>query len=76
MEDLSAVDRFSLVAKAAKNIATLTSASTRLKQWQSNLKEKMDAKFAALEAESAKQDNGLDPETLKRIRQEVYGVFS
>ncbi len=36
----------------------------------------MDAKFAALEAESAKQGSGLDPETLQRIRQEVYGVFS
>ena len=69
------VDRFGMMSEAAKKISALTSVSTRLKQWQSNLKEKMDAKFAALEAESAKQDSGLDPETLKRIRQEVFGVF-
>ena len=74
--ELNVVDRFGMMSEAAKKISALTSASTRLKQWQSNLKEKMDAKFAALEAESAKQDSGLDPETLKRIRQEVYGVFS
>ena len=74
--ELNAVDRFGMMSEAAKKIATLTSASTRLKQFQAALKDKMARKFAELEAESAKQDSGLDPETLKRIRQEVYGVFS
>ena len=75
-ENLSSIDRFSMMAGAAKNIAALASASTRLKQFQSALKDKMDKKFAELEAESSKQGSGLDAETLRRIRQEVYGVMT
>ncbi len=76
MDDLSAVERFGMVAKSAKNIATLTNASTRLKKFQADLKDKMDKKFAELESESSKQGSTLDAETLRRIRQEVYGVMS
>ena len=75
-EELNAIDRLGMMSEAAKKIATLTSASTRLKQFQTALKDKMERKFAELEAESTKQGSGLDPETLNRIRQEVYGVFS
>lgn len=75
-EQLSAIDRFGLMAAASKNIAALASASTRLKQYQASLKDKMDKKFAELEAESGKKGSGLDPDTLRRIRQEVYGVMS
>lgn len=74
--ELNPVDRLGMMSEAAKKIATLTSASTRLKQFQAALQEKMARKFAELEAESAKQGSGLDADTLKRIRQEVYGVFS
>lgn len=74
--ELNPIERLGMMSEAAKKVATLTSASTRLKQWQSRLQDKMAAKFAELEAESAKQDSGLDPDTLKRIRQEVYGVMS
>ena len=75
-ESLSAMDRFGLMAGAAKNIAALASASTRLKQFQASLKDKMDKKFAELEAESSKQGSSLDADTLRRIREEVYGVMS
>ena len=74
--ELNPVERLGMMSEAAKKIATLTSASTRLKQFQAALKDKMAAKFAELEAESSKQDSGLDPDTLKRIRQEVYGMMS
>ena len=74
--DLPPVMRFGMMADAAKKISALTSASTRLKQWQSSLKDKMDKKFAELESESSKQGSTLDAETLRRIRQEVYGVMS
>lgn len=74
--ELPATDRFGLIADGARKIATLTSASTRLKQFQAALKDKMDKKFAELEAESAQQGSGIDATTLKRIRQEVYGVFT
>ena len=36
----------------------------------------MDKKFAELEAESTKQGSSLDADTLRRIREEVYGVMS
>ena len=75
-ERLSPVDRFGMMAGAAKNIAALASASTRLKQFQASLKDKMDKKFAELEAESTKQGSSLDADTLRRIREEVYGVMS
>lgn len=75
-EELNAIDRLGMMSEAAKKIATLTSASTRLKQFQAALKDKLAAKFAELEAESAKQDSGLDTDTLQRIRREVYGVMS
>lgn len=75
-EELNAVERFGMMAEGAKKVSGLISASTRLKQFQAALKEKMAQKFAELEAESAKQGSGIDADTLQRIRQEVYGVFS
>lgn len=75
-EELDAVERFGMMAEGAKKVSGLISASTRLKQFQAALKEKMAQKFAELEAESAKQGSGIDADTLQRIRQEVYGVFS
>ncbi|QEY23517.1 MULTISPECIES: DUF3486 family protein [Neisseriaceae] len=74
--DMEAAERLGMMAATAKNIAPLISATTRLKQFQTALQDKMARKFAELEAESAKQGSGLDADTLKRIRQEVYGVFS
>lgn len=74
MEDLSAVDRFSMVAKAAKNIATLTSASTRLKEYQAKVK----AKVAAAADDVAKQarKGGLSDEAAEAIRKQILGIAS
>ena len=74
MEDLSAVDRFSMVAKAAKNIATLTSASTRLKEYQAKVK----AKVAAAADDVAKQakKGGLSEESVEAIRKHILGIAS
>ncbi|STY93093.1 DUF3486 family protein [Moraxella bovis] len=71
--DLSAVERFNMIAKVSKNVASLTSASTRLKKFQSELKDKMDKAFEKLEAQS--KQGTLDEHTLKRIRTEVYGLI-
>lgn len=72
MEDLTAVDRFSLVAKASKNIATLTSASTRLKEYQAKVK----AKVAAAAEDVAKQakKGGLSDEAAEAIRKQILGI--
>ncbi|MEZ7693183.1 phage protein Gp27 family protein [Neisseria sp. 27098_8_139] len=74
MEDLSAVDRFSMVAKSAKNIATLTSASTRLKEYQAKVK----AKVAAAAENVAKQakKGGLSDAAAEAIRKQILGIAS
>lgn len=71
--ELDEVARLDLMSKVAKNIAPLMTASTRLKQFQSKLKADMDKAFQALESES--KQGTLDAHTLKRIRQEVYGLI-
>lgn len=72
MEDLTAVDRFSMVAKASKNIATLTSASTRLKEYQNKVKSRAQA--AADEVAKAVKKGGLSDETADEIRRQILGI--
>lgn len=72
MEDLTAVDRFSMVAKASKNIATLTSASTRLKEYQAKIRAKAQA--AADEVAKAVKKGGLSDETADQIRKQILGI--
>lgn len=74
MEDLSAVDRFSMVAKAAKNIATLTSASTRLKEYQAKVKAKVQA--AAEDVAKQAKKGGLSEESVEAIRKHILGIAS
>lgn len=73
MDDLTAVEKFNMIAKASKNVASLTSASTRLKKFQTELKDKMDKAFAEIEQQN--KQGTLDEATLKRIRTEVYGLI-
>lgn len=75
-EELPTLARFELMTEASRKVSSFSQASTRLKEYQAKVKDKMAAKFAELEAESAKQDSGLDTDTLQRIRREVYGVMS
>ena len=72
MEDLTAVDRFSMVAKASKNIATLTSASTRLKEYQAKTRAKAQA--AADEVAKAVKKGGLSDDTAEQIRKQILGI--
>ena len=74
MEDLSAVDRFSMVAKAAKNIATLTSASTRLKEYQAKVKAKVEA--AAENVAKQAKKGGLSDAAAEAIRKQILGIAS
>ena len=73
MDDLTPVEKFNMIAKASKNVASLTSASTRLKKFQTELKDKMDKAFAEIEQQN--KQGTLDVATLKRIRTEVYGLI-
>ena len=74
-DDIDPVDRMSLLSKVAKNIASLTTASVRLKKFQAEMREKIAAKLTALEGE-AKSGKGrsFDAETLRIVREEIYGI--
>ncbi|RRV28611.1 DUF3486 family protein [Pseudomonas sp. o96-267] len=76
-EEMDPAERVGLLATAAKNIATLTRSSVYLKKFQSEAEEQ--ARTRLLQEQQSKLDNlgktgALSPETLQRIRQEVYGL--
>lgn len=69
------IERMNALSAVAKNVATLTRASVGLKKFQSDLRERLAEKFRALEAEAADKKKGtMDPETLRRVREEIYGI--
>lgn len=69
-------ERVKLLSAAAKNIATLTRASVALKKFQAEVRDKIAAKMDELEAQAngAQGKAGFDIETLRRVRQEIYGL--
>lgn len=75
-EELSAEDRLGLLSAAAKNIATLTRASVNQKKWKLDVRGKLETKMAELEQRSGGQKGHLDPETLRIVREEIYGIFT
>jgi len=71
--DLEADEDLSLT-KLGQMVAALNRTSISLKKYQLEIRDKIEAKFKALDAEGGKSK--LDPETLRRVREEVYGIFS
>ncbi|WP_250696007.1 phage protein Gp27 family protein, partial [Escherichia coli] len=67
-------ERVALLSKVAKNVATLSRASGNLKKFQQELREKIAAKMDSLEAESKSGSGRIDAETLRRVREEIYGI--
>lgn len=70
MEESGALDLIDLGHMAAK----LGQTSVQQKKWQVQAREQITRKFAALEKEAAGGKGGLDMATLKRVREEVYGI--
>lgn len=66
-------ERVSLLSSAAKNIATMTRASIALKRHQREVADAIASRLAELE-KGAGKGNGLDAETLRRVREEIYGL--
>lgn len=65
------------IAKLTSAVANLSRASVQQKEWQSKLREKIEATLKTLEQESTGKGkgSGIDANTLKRVREEVYGLF-
>ena len=75
VESLSVKDRLKALGMIGKNIASMTTASVKLKEYQADHKAKVQAKLDEL-ARTADKD-GTDLPTLERVRQsilEVYGI--
>lgn len=74
-DDLPSADRIKLLSAAAANIAALSRASVNLKRFQSEVRAKINAKLAAMEQAAGSGDKvGFDLETLRRVREEIYGI--
>lgn len=69
-EDLTASDRLVMMSKAAKNIATLARASIAQKRY----KETVIRRLKAMEADARTGKRALDAETLRIVREEIYGA--
>lgn len=66
-------------AALTRNVAQLTRASVTAKKHAAEVREKIAAKFAAMESEAAAGSGnraGFDLDTLKRVREEIYGIVS
>lgn len=59
------------LATVARSIADVTRASITQKKFMEEVRAKLDAKFKNIEAKATT----LDPDTIKRIKEEVYGIF-
>lgn len=64
------------LSSLAKAAAELSRASVTQKKWAAEVKSKMAAKFAELERESEAGKRSFDAETLRIVREEIYGIVS
>lgn len=67
-------NRLKLMSRAAKSIAEISRASINVKKWQAEMQRKIDAKMAGLEGQAQSGKAGFDLETLRRVREELYGI--
>lgn len=64
------------LSKIATAVGTMNRSSVAVKKYSAEVRDKLAAKFKALEAESSTgSKRGIDPETLKIVRQEIYGIM-
>lgn len=61
------------LGQMAGNIAK---SSVAVKKYASDVKARISAKLAELEEKSADRKNGLDADTLRKIREEIYGIMA
>ncbi|PIQ25403.1 hypothetical protein COW20_15185 [bacterium (Candidatus Blackallbacteria) CG13_big_fil_rev_8_21_14_2_50_49_14] len=72
-EDADPGERVKLLSGAARAISEASRASVSQKRWEDEVK----SKLSALEAQAQEQTKGkkrLDPETLRAVREALYGV--
>jgi hypothetical protein len=71
-EEMTAKE-ISLITRA---LSDTTRASVAVKNYQANLRDKVEAKLQELEKQgSGLSPTSIDPHTLRRVREEIYGLF-
>ena len=60
--------------KLTRSISDLSRASITVKRFASEARAKLGAKLTALEAQAGDGKSGLSLETLRRVREEIYGI--
>lgn len=55
-------------------VARLSNASVKQKQWAADAREKLNARMDAMENEARNGKGSFDLETLRRVREELYGI--
>jgi hypothetical protein len=64
------------IASAAKAVAELSRATVTQKKWQAEVREKVNARLVTLEKQAEGGGKaGFDLATLKRVREEIYGIM-
>ena len=71
-EELAPEARFDLLSEGGKRIASLISASARLKEYQAKIKAK--AQQTAEEVAQAVKKGGLSEATAEQIRKQILGI--
>lgn len=71
-ETLDPIERMGIMSKVAKNIASLTTASIRQKQFKTEVRDR--AKAAADAVASVAKKGGLTAEAVETIRREILGI--
>lgn len=76
-EAIDPAERVKLLSAAARNVADLSRASVNLKRYQADARARAQQAAAHVEAVESEVRAGkrvLDADTLKRIREEIYGI--
>lgn len=71
-ESISPMEKFQALSFAGKNVASLIQASTKLKVYQAEVKER--AETAAKEVEKVVKKGGLSDEVADEIRRKILGI--
>jgi hypothetical protein len=62
------------LSKLTRSIADLSRASITVKRYATETRAKISAKMAELETQAGEGKSRLDPETLRIVREEIYGI--
>lgn len=71
-EDGDLMGLSNVLSKVTRAISDVNRSGITVKKYASEVKEKLEAKFQNLEGQTGK--GGLDAETLRKVREEIYGL--